>query len=433
MSAHPRESEPADPFPHLAPGTFARLHRSRMVEVGAGLSAAATATFGVFYWFGGTPLFFGINFLGAAAFLLVAAARSLAVERRLYIAVTIGLLLFGVQLACVADINNGITPWLLVPPIAAVIIGDRRLATYSTAVAFLEPGLVVAAVLVGLLRPLASLPYPNLLMLLSILGVVGICGSFAYVSNGTRARLQAEVDRRAAALAEALAEAERAKRAAIEAAEAKDAFFANLTHEIRTPLTGIAGSAELLVATDDPREQRHLADALLASTRSLTALVNAMLDHARLAAGHATIDMGPVAPREVAFAIASLYRLSAQERGLAFDVAVANSVPASLVIDGIRLQQVLANLVANALKFTDAGEVRLEVDWEPGADPGAGTLVAAVSDTGPGIASDRLDAVFEPFVQGDASIRRTHGGTGLGLAISRQLAELLGGSLEVSI
>lgn len=107
-------------------------------------------------------------------------------------------------------------------------------------------------------------------------------------------------------------------------------------------------------------------------------------------------------------------------------------MPAAIESDRIRLQQVLANLVANALKFTKQGAVRVALDWEPGAAAGRGTLVASVADTGPGVAPELLDAIFEPFVQGDASIRRSHGGTGLGLAISRQLVELLGGTIELT-
>ena len=411
-------------------GVYERLHRSRMVALGSVLAALGTVGFGIFYWFGGTPIFFGVNFLAAGAFILVAVARRVSTRLRIYAAVTVGLALFGIQLTLVADINNGITPWLLVPPIAAVIVGDRRLVVYATAIAFLEPGLVVAATLVGLLHPVAVLPYPNLLMLLSILGVIGICGAFAYTSHETRARLQEEVDARTSALSAALDAAHQARGAAIAAAEAKDKFFANLTHEIRTPLTGIAGSAELLAEGELSGEQRQFADALLASTRSLTNLVNAMLDHARLAAGHTTLDTTPIDVREIGHDLASLYGLPAGDRGLDFDVAVADGMPALIETDGIRLRQVLANLVANALKFTEHGTVRVTLGWTPDGDA-AGMLVASVADTGPGIAPDQCDAVFEPFVQGDASIRRVHGGTGLGLAISRQLAELLGGTLEL--
>jgi signal transduction histidine kinase/ActR/RegA family two-component response regulator len=402
-----------------------------MVVLGSLLSALATIGFGIFYWFGGTPVFFGVNFLAAGAFILVAAARPVAIRTRIYAAVTVGLVLFGIQLTLVADINNGITPWLLVPSIGALIIGDRRITVYATAIAFLEPGLVVAATLAGLLHPVAVLPYPNLLMLLSILGVIGICGSFAYTSHKTRARLQYEVDARTSALKTALDAAHQSRAAAVAAAEAKDKFFANLTHEIRTPLTGIAGSAELLAEGDLSGEQRQFADALLASTRSLTQLVNAMLDHARLAAGHTTLDTTPVDVREIGHDLAGLYGLPAEDRGLAFEVVVADSMPAVIETDGIRLRQVLANLVANALKFTEHGSVRVELGWTPDGDA-AGMLIAAVADTGPGIAPDQHDAVFEAFVQGDASIRRAHGGTGLGLAISRQLAELLGGTLELA-
>ncbi|MFN8630429.1 MAG: ATP-binding protein [Chloroflexota bacterium] len=418
--------------PATEPGFFVRLHRARMVEIGTLLSALASLLFGAAYYLGGAPIFVQVNAIGAAGFLVVGFARPFSLVLRLYAAITVGLLLFGVQLAFVADIDNGITPWLLVPPIAAVIMGERRMAVYAATLAIAEPAIVVLAANSGLLLPRASVPFPEALMLASLVGVLGICATFAWISSTTRNALQHAVDARNAALASALAAAQGAVEDAIAAAEAKDAFFANLTHEIRTPLTGIAGTAELLAQTPLSTEGRHLADALLASTRSLTALVNAMLDHARLAAGHAAVDVAPVAPREIAADIDSLYRPAAEERGLDFVVAVAGEVPDAIASDRIRLQQVLANLVANALKFTARGEVRVGLDWEPGRETGDGTLILSVADTGPGIAPEQRDRIFEPFVQGDASIRRTYGGTGLGLAISRQLTDLMGGTLTLA-
>jgi CheY-like chemotaxis protein len=242
----------------------------------------------------------------------------------------------------------------------------------------------------------------------------------------------ADLQARNAELAEALAQAEAARAVAMGAAEAKDRFFANLTHEIRTPLNGIASTAELLAHTELDAEQRPLADALGASTANLVLLVNAMLDHARLRAGRVSIDLTPIEVRRAAANLEHLFLAQATDKGLDFAVTVADDVPAWIEVDAIKVRQILGNLTSNAIKFTARGSVKVTVGQAPpdAAHPSP-RLVLRVTDTGAGIAPDQLDPIFEPFVQGDASISRTHGGTGLGLAIARQLASVLGGTLTV--
>ncbi len=412
---------------------YLRSDPARRAVRGAVLfSAASAAVFALLYLATGPTAFVAPNLIGSGLLALVAADRGRHPVAQVYAAVGVALVLFGFELGLIGHVDNGITIWFIVPNVAVMLLGMRRAATLCAITTVAEVAAVAIASWAGLLSSVATLPNPDLIMVMSLVGVLCVCGVLAWLVYRSRVGLLAEVQTQNAALAAALDEAHEARNEAVEASLAKDRFFANLTHEIRTPLTGIAGSAELLADGHLAGEQRQLADALLASTRGLATLVNAMLDHARLAAGHAVLDAAPVVPRRLADDIKSLYQPVAEDRGLVFDVVVADGTPALVETDGVRLRQVIANLAANALKFTEAGSVRVTLAWEAGDAAPAGTIVATVDDTGPGIPAELLDAVFEPFVQGDASISREYGGTGLGLAISRQLAELLGGTIELS-
>jgi signal transduction histidine kinase len=395
------------------------------------VSAASAAVFALLYLATGPTAFVAPNLLGSGLLALVAADRGRHPVAQVYAAVGIALVLFGFELGLIGHVDNGITIWFIVPNVAVMLLGMRRAATLCAITTVAEVAAVAIASWAHLLSSVATLPNPDLIMVMSLVGVLCVCGVLAWLVYRSRVGLLAEVQTQNAALNEALNEAHEARNEAVEASLAKDRFFANLTHEIRTPLTGIAGSAELLADGNFTGEQRMLADGLLASTRSLTTLVNAMLDHARLAAHRTTLEVAPVGTSQLAADLERLYRPVAEERALALAVVAAERVPVRIETDGIRLRQVLANLVSNALKFTERGSVRVAFDWEPG-EAAAGTFIAAVADTGPGIDPDLQAAIFEPFVQGDASIARRHPGTGLGLAISRQLAELLGGTIELS-
>jgi signal transduction histidine kinase len=435
---HAPETVPARPQTTAA--DIQAAHRRRMVEVGSMLSAAATAFYGVFYLATGTAWIPLVNLAAAFLFVLIGIARPVNATLRLYLAVSVGLVLFGIQLLIVADINNGITPWLLVPAVAAVIMGERWLALYSSVLAFLLPGMVAAGSVARWLVPHSTLPFPNLLMLVSVVGVLGICSAFAFVSNGTRSRLQHEVESRTKALESALAEARQsqaealeAQRLAVAASEAKEVFFANVTHEIRTPLNGIAGSAELLALSDLDPADRELADALARSSRNLVQLVNSMLEHARLRAGNAAVDHAGVDPRRIADELRDMFARQSRARSLQLDVTAGDDVPAWVETDAIKLRQILTNLVGNALKFTEQGRVavRFARDERPGPT-GMVNLRVTVADTGIGIPEPLIEQVFEPFVQADAAINRVRGGTGLGLAIARDMARLMGGDLTVA-
>jgi signal transduction histidine kinase/ActR/RegA family two-component response regulator len=405
----------------------------RTVRFGSLLVSVCSAVFGLTYWFGGSPALAISCFIASVALAVVALVPFHDVRAQLGLALASGFTLLAFQEFLLGDVNTAITVWFLVPNLAAMLLGARLLATLGAIFTVLVVAIVAMAGALGL--PIVGnepLPAPDLVMALTMVGALLTIGAIAWISLGARRQLMAEVGARNHQLAVALEEAEAARSGATEAAAAKDRFFANLTHEIRTPLNGIAGTAELLRSTRLDDEQRGLADGLAASTENLVALVNNMLDHARLRAGHVGVEPVPVDPRRAAGNMVALFTAQAHDKGLSLTATVADDVPAWLEVDGIRMRQVIGNLVANAIKFTASGSVSIEVRFVPAPAPEVMPhLVVAVSDTGPGIAPDRLNEIFEPFVQGDASISRTHGGTGLGLAIARQVAEVLGGSLSV--
>ena len=412
----------------LADREIARSTISR----GAMFCAVAAVVFAAMYGLRG-PVEFALPHLVASVMLAgVAAMRPHNPGIPLYLVVAMGLLLFGYQLLLLGNVSNGIVVWFLVPFVAAVLLGMLRLAAFCVVVTVLEVGGVAIGAKLGVIPVQVALPNPDAVMAISIFSVMGLCGGFAYITLTERRRLMRDAATRNEALAQALDEARLARNEAVEASQAKERFFANLTHEIRTPLTGIAGTAELLQQTSLSTEQQPLVHALGASTQNLAELVNAMLDHAKMRAGHVGVEPGPLNLRDMARDLHNLFQARAADRRLAFSVAVADGAPAWIETDGVKLRQIVGNLVSNAIKFTDRGgvAVRMRCAVAEGAG-GSLRLHIEVADTGMGIAADKLQAVFAPFVQSDSSISRQYGGTGLGLAITRQLAELLGGTVSV--
>ncbi len=211
----------------------------------------------------------------------------------------------------------------------------------------------------------------------------------------------------------------------------KSAFFTNMSHEIRTPLTAILGYTELLVdALGDRDEYADYLSTISRNTSLLLGLINDVLDLSKIESGELDLEQIECHPPRIIAELARVMRPSAEDKNLEFNVEYSEAIPAKMNCDPVRLQQALANLVSNAIKFTSAGRVTVRLGLDN--RPAGAMLVMSVIDTGIGIAPDQLAAIFEPFKQADASTTRKYGGTGLGLTITRRIAEMLNGSVEVS-
>jgi len=243
-------------------------------------------------------------------------------------------------------------------------------------------------------------------------------------------RLRLRALRRHAAMLEAtvrertkeLAESEQR---ALAASRAKSAFLANMSHELRTPLNGVLGFAQLMARRKnrDAEDQQGLA-VIMSSGEHLLGLINDVLSLSKIEAGRITLEQSRFDLRSVVRDVENVLRIRAEEKQLKFTSEIDDSLPRAVMGDEVRVRQILLNLVGNAVKFTDAGSVRLRVTWSDGR------ARFEVEDTGPGISADELPRLFEPFVQSESG-QRTREGTGLGLALSRNLARLMNGDITV--
>ena len=210
--------------------------------------------------------------------------------------------------------------------------------------------------------------------------------------------------------------------------EAKSRFLANMSHEFRTPLNGLSGMSELLATTQLDSEQRECLTTIQASTRSMLSLVEDVLDISAIEAGKLKLDIVEFSPRELVENIGMILLPQARAKRLNYEVDIAQDVPSKLRGDIRHLRQVLLNLAGNAVKFTDAGSVRLEVKVVPDQATGV-SLRFTVSDTGIGIPEGVRARLFEAFEQADVSMARRYGGTGLGTTIAKGLTEAMGGTI----
>ena len=224
-------------------------------------------------------------------------------------------------------------------------------------------------------------------------------------------------------------ELSQARDQALRALEVRNEFVASVSHELRTPIHGILGLAELLATSAEASgEIEQLALSIRRATDSLRLVLDDILDFTKIEAGRLELNEQPIALREVMDDLVVLFGPQASAKGIALQVRADDALPASLVADGLRLRQVLNNLVSNAVKFTSYGAVMVELSCSPHT---ADELRVVVSDTGIGMSPDVVDRVFEPFSQAHAHTAREYGGTGLGLTIARRLIDMMGGTLTV--
>jgi two-component system sensor histidine kinase RpfC len=253
----------------------------------------------------------------------------------------------------------------------------------------------------------------------------------AAVQSAEEARVQterAQADAERERVERARAEAERARAEAEAASEAKSEFLATMSHEMRTPLNGVVGAAELLAAKDLPQRERQLVDWLLASSRQLRSLIDNLLDLRKIEAGKMAIEHSPFDLHVLMNRLAALFEPEAKRAHLRFTKSISADAPYGLVGDDLRIQQVLINMIGNALKFTRQGFVRVSASAPEQSDHEV-TLRFEVRDTGIGIPPENAGRIFDRFTQANSGIHRQYGGSGLGTTICKHLVGLMGGAI----
>jgi len=322
-------------------------------------------------------------------------------------------------------VHSMVYPWFSLIPVASILLLGYGLSTLFWFL--LSIGLAISfgvAVALGYTFPeLYLLEHLNFFYTICVTGLVMILFFIALTFDHNRTVALRKILEQKDAL-------ELARSRAEVATQAKSAFLANMSHEIRTPMIAIVGYSELFHSTELNTKQRDYLNHIESASTALLRIIDDILDFSKIEAGKLTFESVEFDLTEVVNHVIKTFAMGADKKGVELVVSIDSAVPSRLTGDSLRLSQALGNLVNNAVKFTESGQVRIEVEpVESDCQPC--TLRFAVADTGIGISTENLSRMFEAFSQADTSTTRRFGGTGLGLAITKNLVEMMGGEIEV--
>ena len=317
-------------------------------------------------------------------------------------------------------------PWSLVATVAFLSSGGLLVATqfrHLPRQALIVGSPYIATLLFVLVD---SAGRPTFWPLLAVTGVVSSALATKVLFGGVH---KAQIDAFQAEQARLIRELEHARDIADAGSQAKSAFLATISHELRTPMNGVLGAAQLLERAPLDESAQELVAVIRHSGDNLARLLDDVLDFASIEQGRLEVAPSVVDLPALTRGIVTLWSARAMEKGLGLSLDLADAVPTWVRVDPVRLSQILHNLISNAVKFTEAGAISVTVGIEPQGAEHGDRLRICVQDNGPGVADRDQDRLFKAFSQIDASSTRRHGGAGLGLAISRRIAGLLGGDL----